>query len=131
MDAIDQVEPLFGPGPFPHFQRSLGLFRPVGANILPRALTSVVIGWLPLVLLVPATSVDRWSAVLSFTTDLGTHARSLIAAPLFIICEVMCLKRLAAIVRQFPKSQVIRAQDEAAFNALVTSNRALINATIP
>src|SRR5262249_24514359 len=58
-------------------------------------------------------------------------ARSLIAAPLFIVCEVLCLKRLAAIVSQFLKSQVIRSQDEPAFHGLVMSNRRLMNATLP
>ena len=106
MDAVDQIETLFGPGPFPHFQRSLGLLRPVGRNILPRVLTSVVIGWLPLVVLVAVAGHDRWNSLLSFAGDLGTHARSLIAAPLFILCEVACLKRLAAIVHQFPRSGV-------------------------
>jgi hypothetical protein len=52
MTTVDQVESLFGPGPFPHFQRSLGLFRPVGTNIVPRALTCVLIGWFPLLVLV-------------------------------------------------------------------------------
>lgn len=94
-------------------------------------ITSVLIGWVPLVLLVAATSTDRWGSLLSLTTDLGTQARSLIAAPLFIICEVICLKRLAAIVSQFLKSKVIRSQDEPAFHALVASNRALMNATLP
>lgn len=131
MDAVDQIETLFGPGPFPHFQRSLGLLRPVGRNIIPRVFTSVLIGWLPLVVLVAVAGHDRWNSLLSFAGDLGTHARSLIAAPLFILCEVACLKRLAAIVHQFPRSGVIRPGDQAAFNALVTSNRSLINAAIP
>ena len=131
MDAVDQIETLFGPGPFPHFQRSLGLLRPVGRNIIPRIFTSIVIGWLPLVVLVAVAGHDRWNSLLSFAGDLGTHARSLIAAPLLILCEVACLKRLAAIVHQFPRSGVIRTGDQAAFNALVTSNRSLMNATIP
>jgi hypothetical protein len=131
MTAVDQVETLFGPGPFPHFQRSLGLLRPVGANIIPRALTSVLIGWLPLVVLVLASGNQRWNSLISFATDFGTHARSLVAAPLFIFCELACLKRLAAIVHQFLKSGVIRTEDKIAFNALVASNRAPMNATVP
>lgn len=131
MDAVDQVETVFGPGPFPHFQRSLGVLRPVGGNIIPRVFTSIIIGWVPLVVLVVATSNERWNSLLSFASDLGTHARSLMAAPLFIMCEVACLKRLAAIVNQFVKSKLIRAQDKPAFEALVASNRALMNGTIP
>lgn len=131
MSAADQIESLFGPGPFPHFQRSLGLLRPIGRNIIPRVFTSVLIGWVPLVVLVAVAGNDRWNSLLSFAGDLGTHARSLIAAPLFILCEVACLKRLAAIVNQFPRSGVIRSNDKAAFDSLVASNRSLMNATIP
>ena len=129
MTTVDQVESLFGPGPFPHFQRSLGLFRPIGMNIVPRAFTCVLIGWLPLLLLVFATSTPRWSAVWSFLTDFGTHARSLIATPLFIFCEPACLKKLATIVNHFVKAGVIERDQKPAFDALVASNRALINGT--
>jgi hypothetical protein len=130
MTTVDQVESLFGPGPFPHFQRSLGLFRPVGTNIVPRALTCVLIGWFPLLVLVFATSMSRWSAAWSFVTDFGTHARSLIAAPLFIFCEPRCLQKLAAIVSHFVKAGAIDKDERPRFNALVASNRTLINGTL-
>ena len=130
MTTVNQVESLFGPGPFPHFQRSLGLFRPVGTNIIPRALTCVVIGWLPLLALTFFTSTPRWDSVWSLVSDFGTHARSLIAAPLLILCEPLCLKRLAAIVNHFVKAGVVERDELPRFNALVASNRSLINGTI-
>jgi hypothetical protein len=130
MSTVDQVDSLFGRGPFPHFQRSLGLFRPVGTNIIPRAFTCVVVGWFPLLALVCVTSTPRWASVWSFITDFGTHARSLIAAPLFILCEPSCLKRLAAIVNHFVKARVIERNDMARFDELVASNRSLINGTL-
>lgn len=130
MSTVDQVDSLFGPGPFPHFQRSLGLFRPVGTNIVARALTCVVVGWFPLLALVFVTSTPRWDAVWSFVTDFGTHARSLIAAPLFIFCEPACLKKLAAIVQHFIKAGVVHRDDMPRFDELVASNRSLINGTI-
>jgi hypothetical protein len=130
MSTVDQVDTLFGRGPFPHFQRSLGFFRPVGANIVARALTSVLIGWFPLCVLVFVGSTSRWSAAWSFFTDVGTHARSLVAAPLFIFCELVCLKRLAAIVGHFVKAGVIEKDERPRFDALVASNRSLMNGTI-
>ena len=130
MTTVDQVDSLFGRGPFPHFQRSLGLFRPVGTNIVPRAFTTVLLGWFPLLLLVFVGSTPRWNAVWSFLTDFGTHARSLIAAALFIFCEPACLKKLATIVNHFVKAGVIDKDDKPAFDALVASNRSLINATL-
>lgn len=130
MTTVDQVDSTFGRGPFPHFQRSLGLFRPVGTNIFARAFTCVLVGWFPLLLLVFVGSRPRWSAVWSFLTDFGTHARSLIAAPLFIFCEPPCLKKLATIVHHFVKAGVIEGDEKPSFDALVTSNRSLINGTL-
>ncbi|HKS09864.1 MAG TPA: hypothetical protein VJS13_09980 [Pyrinomonadaceae bacterium] len=129
MTTVDQVDSLFGRGPFPHFQRSLGLFRPVGTNIGPRVFTSILLGWFPLLLLVFVTSAPGWSALWSFLTDFGTHARSLIAAPLFIFCEPRCLKKLAAIVQHFVRAGVIQKEELPRFEALVASNRSLINTT--
>lgn len=128
--AIDQVEALFGDGPFPHFQRSLGLFRPVGRNIVPRVITSILIGWFPLVVLVVAGSAGGWNQIASFFNDFATHARSLIAVPLFIFCELFCVKKLAAIAHQFVRSGIIRQTDKPAFDALIASNRALMNGKV-
>ena len=130
MTTVDQVNSLFGPGPFPHFQRSLGLFRPVGTNIAPRAFTCILLGWFPLLALVFVTSTPRWTPVWSFVTDFGTHARSLIAAPLFIFCEPACLKKLAAIVNHFVKAGVVERDEMPRFDELVASNRSLINGTL-
>lgn len=130
MTTVDQVDSLFGNGPFPHFQRSLGLFRPVGTNIGPRVFTCVLVGWFPLLLLVFVTSAPGWSALWSFSTDFGTHARSLIAAPLFIFCEPRCLQKLAAIVNHFVKAGVIQKDELPRFEALVASNRSLMNGTL-
>lgn len=126
MTATNETETAFGPGPFPHFQRSLGLFRPVARNVLPRALTSVVIGWFPLVVLVVAGN-----GATSFFTDVGTHARSLIAAPLLIVCELACLRTLAAVANQFLRSEIIQGEEKTGFAALIVSTRALMNGTIP
>ena len=129
MTTVDQVDSTFGRGPFPHFQRSLGLFKPVGHNIFARAFTCVLVGWFPLLLLVFFASTSRWSNVWTFVTDFGTHARSLLAAPLFIFCEPACLKKLATIVHHFAKAGVLDKDDRPSFDALVASNRSLINGT--
>ena len=130
MTTADPVEALFGNGPFPHFQRSLGLFRPVGTNVVPRAVTSIVIGWFPLIVIVLAEGFLRRSSMASFFTDVATHARSLVAAPLLILCEALCLKRLAGTANQFVRAGIIEKQDELEFNALRASTRTLMNATV-
>jgi hypothetical protein len=130
MPTADQVEVLFGHGPFPHFRRSLGLFRPIGTDVVARAITSVLIGWFPLLILVLLGSLQGQGSAASFFTDFGTHARSLIAAPLLILCEVLCLRRLAETANQFVKSGIIEQRNDPDFNALVGSTRALLNGTL-
>ena len=119
--------PLFETGPFPNFQRALGLFRPVGVNVTTRAAVCIVLGWLPLVVLVLLQSRSHPSNVYSFFTDFAVHARSLLAAPLFIFCEPFCLGALDKIARHFIKTELVEGNDRIRFNGYVESTRRLIN----
>lgn len=119
--------PLFETGPFPKFQRALGLFRPVGINVSTRAAVCIVLGWLPLVVLVLLQSGSHPSNVYSFFTDFAVHARSLLAAPLFILYEPRCLGALDKIARHFITTGLVEGNDRIRFNSYFESTRALIN----
>ena len=127
--STNSVEPLFDKGPFPHFQKGLGLFRPVGQNIVRRAVLTVLLGWVPIIVLV-ATSELRSEALPSFFRDFAVHARSLIAAPLFILAEGFCLPRLQEIARHFVSAGLINQQDHDYFISRVESTRRLMNSTL-
>jgi len=129
MATIDSAEKIFDRGPFPHFQKSLGLFRPVGQNVANRAAISVLIGWVPCLVLVVVESL-RGSNPAFFFLDFGVHARSLFAAPLFIVCELACLHRLGMIATHFVRSGLVEDEDRPRFNALVSSTRNLMNSTV-
>ena len=130
MTTAARVETFFESGPFPHFQKSLGLLRPVGLNITSRATVSIVIGWLPLVVLVLAQDIRSQIFLFSFLSDYGVHARSLIAAPLLILSEAICLRRLEAIAVYFVKSGIVQQRDTQQFNKLAVSTRLLMNSTV-
>lgn len=119
----------FESGPFPHFQKSLGLLRPVGLNITSRTIVSIVIGWLPLVVLVLAQDLRNQISFFSFLTDYGVHARSLIAAPLLIVSEAISLRRLEAIAVNFVSSGIVQQCDTPHFAKLAVSTRSLMNST--
>jgi hypothetical protein len=129
MSAAPQITgELFERGPFPHFQKTLGLFRPVGINVGLRAALIVLIGWLPLPLLVVAQNLSGHSTpVWAFVSDFGIHARSLIAAPLFVLCEVVCLSPLEKIARNFVSAGLVRDEDRSRFDKMVASTRSLLN----
>lgn len=129
MITAGRVESLFESGPFPHFQKSLSLFRPAGFNVGLRATVAILVGWFPLVVLVLAEGLHSQVSLLSFLRDYGVHARSLIAAPLLIFAEVICVRRLEAIAVYFVKSGIIQERDRSFFAELARSTRSLMNST--
>jgi len=130
-DSTLSIEGLFDGGPFPHLQKSLGLFRPVGLNVLSRAIFTVLLGWFPLVILVIIQSfVDHRVQPYSFLTDFGVHARSLLAVPLFILSESSCLPRLNDVAYHFVRSDLVADEDRIKFYNLIRGTRVLINSTV-
>lgn len=123
-------EDVFVDGPFPHLRRGLNLFRPVGNRLLPRAVIAILIGWVPLILLVAFENFRNHVSLSSFLTDFGVYARSMLAAPLLILAESPCLRRLAEIVGYFSRSGLLEEQDKPRFKQLVASTRSLMNSTI-
>ena len=123
-------EPIFDDGPFPHFQKSIGLFRPVGVRVTDRVVFVVILGWLVLAILVIVDGFDRSGVVKSFFFDVAVHARSLIAAPLFIVAESLSLPRLEKIARNFISAGIVTEKDHGRFLQAVASTRRLINSSI-
>ena len=130
-DSALSIEGLIDGGPFPHLQKSLGLFRPVGLNVLARAIFMVLIGWFPLVILVLVQSfVDHRVQPSAFLTDFGVYARSLLAVPLFILSESSCLPRLNNVAHHFVSSGLVADEDRIKFYNLIMRTRVLINSTV-
>ncbi|PWT90520.1 MAG: hypothetical protein C5B55_09605 [Blastocatellia bacterium] len=121
---------LFESDPFPHFQRSLGLFRPVGRAVGARAVVVVLVGWFPLLVLILADALNSSSALIPFLKDFGVHARSLIAAPLFVICEAVVLQRLDAITYHFINAGLIASEDRQHFHRLIERCKGLMRSTL-
>ncbi|HEY6802298.1 MAG TPA: hypothetical protein VI306_01860 [Pyrinomonadaceae bacterium] len=108
----------------------MGLFRPVGLRVGPRSVICVLLGWFPLVVLVLGSDLHGPPTFASFIADFGVHTRSLVAAPFFVLCELICLKRLNEIARYFLTSGLLQDQDRDKFNSLVHSTKTLMNSTI-
>jgi hypothetical protein len=123
-------EAIFESGPFPHIQKSLGLFRPLARAVGARAAVIVLLGWFPLVVLTLADALSGSGSVTALLMDIGTHARSLIAAPLFVLCESICLQRLQVITNHFREAHLIRHEDLPAFHRLIEKCKSLLNSTL-
>lgn len=61
----------------------------------------------------------------SLLLDFAVYARSLIAAPLFIVAELICIPQLGSIVRQFLDGGLVSESDRHRFDAAVVSTRRL------
>lgn len=122
---------LFDAGPFPHFQKSLRLFRPIRRDARFRALIVILVGWVPLGSLIVLESLIRNNHTFtSFLADFGVHARSLLAAPLFLISEAICLPRLEKIANHFVDGGLVADRDRGRFDAAAASTGRLMNSTL-
>jgi len=126
----ESATPLFDGGPPAQLQVWAGLMSPGKPNYLSRAFIAVCAGWIPLLVLSAAQSFFlQDGALYSFLTDYGVHARSLIAAPMFLLAEAACLPRLSAIARHFGDAGLIRPGDLDAFRAIRISTLRLRDST--
>jgi len=109
VSALQSGEILYG-GPPHRLQRSLGLIKPGDPMIARRAELVVLVGWIPLVALAVAQSfILRNQMAKSFFSDFAVYARSLVAAPLFILAEadsIPLLGRVALMV--MPLTEIIK-----------------------
>lgn len=117
---------LFNGGPPLRLLRLWGRQDPQHQHVLRRALLVVCIGWLPLLalaLVALAGGEDKvWQA---FLRDASVHARSLIAAPLFVLAEAVCIPRLGELAQTFRDRGLLRVSGLPAYERVVRSIIAL------
>lgn len=117
---------LFDGGPPLKTEAWLGLVRPGEPRVFRRAVLAALIGWLPLATLSALQSlVLHQEGLASFVSDFSVHARSLIAAPLFILAEAVLVPRMGAMAQHFLESGLVRDRDRERFRDAQVSTRRL------
>jgi hypothetical protein len=117
----------------PLYQLWLGLHASTpGLDLLMRRLFGITaFAWLPLLVL---TTYDRFAAghvvPVRFLYDLESHARFLVAIPLFLLAEVVVHQRLRPIVWHFRDSGVVPPEVLPAFQAAIANAVRLRNSVI-
>jgi hypothetical protein len=121
---------LFAGSPVQRLEDWAGLPRG-GKPLIRRALLAVAVSWLPLALLT-ALQGDfiQSDSANSFLFDLGVHARFLLAAPLLILAEAVCVPRLAAIADQFIETGLVVETERQRYDSVVASTQRLMNSRI-
>lgn len=126
-NATGETQLLFSGGPPQGLEISLRLIRPSEPRFARRALLAVAVAWVPLVLLAAVRGdLVRPDTENSFLLDFGVHARFLVATPLLILAEAMCVPRLAAIARQFRQGGLVAAVDYPRYELIVASSQRLM-----
>jgi hypothetical protein len=124
--TTDMDSELFSGGPPHRLQQSLHLIKPDNPRIIQRAILVGVVGWAPLVVLAAVQDSALWGDNLrSLLLDFAVYARSLIAAPLFILAEAVCIPQLGGIVRHFLDAGLVPESDHHRFEAAIASTRRL------
>lgn len=94
-------------------------------GVLLRVAGVAAAGWLPLAVLTAAQAGVETPAAGSFAFDYAVHARSLVAAPLFVAAERVCVPYLGLIARQFADAGLVAPADRPAFEAVMRSTQRL------
>jgi hypothetical protein len=122
-------ETLFEGGPRVRLLEQLGVLRPDSLRVVRPAIFAALLGWVPLVLLA------WWKGTLvgvpgSLLGDFALAARSLIAAPIFILAETTVLRRLGEIGAHFAESGLVDEDSRQGFAEAVASTRRLRESAI-
>lgn len=126
----DEDGGVFDGGPPTGLLTRLGLMRPGAPRIALRMMLVIAVGWAPLVVLTAFQDLSAHDGSFAdFLSDYGVHARSLLAAPLFILAEAVCLPRFSAIARHFASAGLVAADDRPRFARATASTLRLRDST--
>lgn len=122
-------EGLFAGGPPLRLQMKVGLVQPGRLHVIRRVLLFVAVAWVPLGVLAAMEgnlySVDEGR---SFLLDFGAYARYLVAAPLLLAAEVVCVTALSRDAARFVEFGIVAEHDRPRFAAAAASTRRLRDA---
>lgn len=117
----------FDAGPYIRLQAWLGLIKAGSLHVRRRATMSVLIAWLPLVILSAidgrAMGATRQQSML---LDIAAHARYLIALPLLVIAESVTLPFLAVIARHFGATGLVAGESRPRYDELLETTRKML-----
>jgi len=114
-------------GPFIEYLKSTGLGGAEATRVVRRAVLAAMIAWLPLVALAAIQGLAlRPDPRESLLLDVSIAARYLIALPILIAADSVCLPALGRILRHFRDSGLVAETSLPRFDALVQSTRQLV-----
>jgi hypothetical protein len=118
-------------GPTHWLQERLGLIRPGSPNLARRAALSVLLTWVPLLVLSGLQGLAIGDHVrLPFLYDFAAYTRFLIAIPLLILAEGLIERRVAEVVTHFVHAGLLPESSLPAYEAALDRGRRLRDSTL-
>src|ERR1700739_4682756 len=119
-------------GPIYRFQRAIRMAMPDRSGVAKRALLTILVTWIPLLLLALLQGRAFGSQVrIPLLKDIGANIRLLLGIPLLVIAEVVIDPRLNHCVRHFVKSGLVDSAELPAFETVIARTMRLRNAVLP
>jgi hypothetical protein len=118
----------FDAGPYARLQAALQLTRPGAPRVVRRALVVAAVAWLPLLVLAAAQGLLlRANPRESLLLDIAAYSRFLVALPLLVVAESVCLPKLGLIARHFGDAGLVGDAERSRYDALIDSSRGLLD----
>jgi hypothetical protein len=119
-------------GPIYRFQLAIGMALRNRSGLVKRALLTILITWLPLLLLSLAQDRAFGNQVhIPFLYDFATAIRFFIGLPLLVIAEAVIDPKLNHAVKHFVTSGLVAAEDLRAFEEVVLKTNRLRDSVVP
>jgi hypothetical protein len=119
---------LFRGGLFYRLQVFLYLIRTPKWNLPPRVLWIVGVGWLPLVII---TLLTRREQLPSLLRDYVVYSRTVIAAPVLLIGQVVMESRFRALVTHVHEAHLLAEQDRRKLDGVIATLKRLRDSALP
>ncbi len=129
MPATGTVDP-FGTGPFQSLLHALRLPAGDEGAEWRRAILSVLVVWVPLVVLAQVQGLAIGNGAASLLQDFAAYGRFLAAVPLMVIAEAPARRWLRRTLNHFTEAQLIGPEDAGRFGELLTSTRRLLSSRL-
>ncbi len=116
-------------GAFYRLQELARLVRPNEWNAGRRVVATVLVGWVPLVILTAVSGPH--SSLVALLKDYRVFARVFIAVPLLIVGQPLIEERFRLIVRHFLDADLLRPEDLPRFREILATIKQLKDAWLP
>lgn len=120
----------FGTGPFQWFLIATGLRGRDQPRLKRRAVLSVLVAWLPLVVLAQIQGLAIGTDSASLLADFAVYGRFLLAVPLLVFAEGQCGAWLHRVLDHFVDAHIVPPEDEPQFEAFLDSTQRLLESRI-